>query len=678
MNRAAIIGLVIFPLLGLLGYSTYHNWIHEIRTYHLPRTTTVKPEISALDAPLELGSLAGANSDIEFDLDLEFRAVDDSNHPNLLQTDDLNNGLRIEITGKTIALISSSTNRPAEPDGLVFSTALEIGRWYRFRLSALSQGSVRIQLADDHPIVLNRRSFKANNVRIGIGFDNERRFSGDIRGLRIIYGPARSANEILLLPALAGGFLYAWCLFLYRQKLRSTFEQAYKIIINSSKTLKIGDLRSFLLPRSGAGSNLQNPDIETRRTIYCTVVAYGFVASVLWHFMAGMFYGVPTPWNSFLPAPISRFSDFYQIHSDWVRFHFGGVAYGLLYFPSTYLLVDPFTFFPTAYVAVAVFLAICCTFFAWYSYISLKSDNGWATARDMLLGCFLSYPFIFLVHTANLEFFVAMFVALFFFFYQRQQFRVAGFFLAFAISMKLMPGVFLVLLVSDRRYRMILSILAWITLLSLASLLIFEGGIRDGLSSYLSNFNQSQRMYFDLMVMRGDGNNFGHSLLNGARVLFPGAFPDMSPVLMPYAAFAAITFSIVSYLVVMRETEFWRKICLLTLCLDLLPYTSTDYKLIYPVLAAYLFINKRAAEPSDPYVAILFGLIVIPKGYFTIGSIAYKTVGIAATPALMTVLLAWLIFTSPRSLRSLSRQKTKNESEHRSSEANEMSIVRQR
>jgi hypothetical protein len=676
MNRAAIIGLVLFPLVTLLGYTAFHSWNHEIRTYRLARTTIVKPEISALDAPLELGSL-GANSDIEFDLELEFRAADDSNHPNLLQTDDLNNGLRIEITGETIALVSAPTGRPANPDGLVLSTALEVGRWYRLKLSALSPGSVRIQLNDDHPIVLNRRSFKANNVRIGIGFDNERRFSGDIRGLRIIYGPARSANEILLLPALAGGFFYAWFLFLYRHQLRSMFEQAHQITINGAKTFKISGLRSFKLPR-GAAPKLHNSDIETRRTIYCTVVAYGFVASVLWHFMASMFYGVPAPWNSFLPDPISRFSDFYQIHSDWVRFHFDGVAYGLLYFPSTYLLVDFFTFFPTAYIAVAVFLAICCTFFAWYSYMSLKSDSGWATARDMLLGCFLSYPFVFLVHTANFEFFVAMFVALFFFFYQRQQFRIAGFFLAFAISMKLMPAVFLVLLVSDRRYRMILGILAWVILLSLTPLLIFEGGIRDGLSSYLSNFNQSQRMYFDLMVIKGDGNNFGHSLLNGVRVLFPNAFPDMRPILMPYAAFAVVAFSIISYLVVMRETEFWRKVCLLTLCLDLLPYTSTDYKLIYPVLAAYLFINKKGASPSDPYIAILFGLIVIPKGYFTIGNIAYKTIGIAATPALMTALLAWLIFTSPRGLRRLSQHEDKDELKHRSSEANEMSVVRQR
>jgi hypothetical protein len=60
MNRAAIIGLVLFPLLGLLGYTALHNWINEIRTYHLPKTTTVKPEISALDAPLELGSLGAA------------------------------------------------------------------------------------------------------------------------------------------------------------------------------------------------------------------------------------------------------------------------------------------------------------------------------------------------------------------------------------------------------------------------------------------------------------------------------------------------------------------------------------------------------------------------------------------------------------------------------------------
>jgi hypothetical protein len=664
MNRAAIIGLVLFPLLGLFGlYGSTHfeSWNHELRTYGLPRTTVLKSEISASDVPFELGSLAGSSPDTDLELELEFRAANTSNYPNLLQTDDLNTGLRIEIAGSTIALVSAPANRPAEPEGQILSSALEIGRWYSLKMTASSHGSALIQLSDERPIALKQRFFAAKKFRIGVGFNNERRFSGDIRNLRITFGPVRSATETLTLLALIVGFLYASCLFVFRRKLPllyarcllfyihqlpSALEKAHHFVANSPK--------SFRLPRS---AEPQNADVGKRRTIYCTIVAYGFVASVFWHFMAGMFYNVPAPWNSFLPEPISRFSDFYQVNSDWVRFHFDGVAYGLLYFPSTYLIVNAFSLFPSAYTGVGVFLAISCTFFAWYSYINLRSDSVWSTARDMLLGCFLSYPFIFLVHTANMEFFVAGFVALFLFFYQREQFGIAGFFLAFAISMKLMPGVFLVLLLSDRRYRMILEIFAWVILLSLTPLLIFKGGILDGISTYLSNFNLSQRMYFDLMVISEGGNNFGHSLLNGARVLFHGAFPDMTSILRPYAVLAVAVFGFVSYLVVMRETEFWRKVCLLTLCLDLLPYTSTDYKLIYPLLTAYLFINKKSTAPSDPYIATLFGLIVIPKGYFTLGHIPYKTIGIVFTPALMIAFLAWLMVTSPGGFRSLGQRK---------------------
>ena len=157
-----------------------------------------------------------------------------------------------------------------------------------------------------------------------------------------------------------------------------------------------------------------------------------------------------------------------------------------------------------------------------------------------------------------------------------------------------------------------------------------------------------ERMYFDLMVISGAGNNFGHSLLNGARVLFPRLLGDITPILKPYAVFAVTVFAFISYLVVRREGELWRKVCLLVLCLDLLPYTSTDYKLIYLVLTAYLFINKPTVSSSDSYVAALFGLMVVPKAYFTFRGLPYNTVGIALTPALMFSLLVWLVATTPK------------------------------
>jgi hypothetical protein len=71
------------------------------------------------------------------------------------------------------------------------------------------------------------------------------------------------------------------------------------------------------------------------------------------------------------------------------------------------------------------------------------------------------------------------------------------------ISMKLFPAVFLILLLSDKKYREILYTLLYVFILSLIPLLIFDGGIRSGLGNYLNNLTASQKMYAELMIMGG-------------------------------------------------------------------------------------------------------------------------------------------------------------------------------
>lgn len=88
------------------------------------------------------------------------------------------------------------------------------------------------------------------------------------------------------------------------------------------------------------------------------VVSVGFAAAFIRIFYQGTVLGKPYP-PLFTP-PVSRFGDFFQIWTDWYLHGFNVVAYGLSYFPSAYLLVEPLTWTGNPWIAVRIFLTIYC------------------------------------------------------------------------------------------------------------------------------------------------------------------------------------------------------------------------------------------------------------------------------------------------------------------------------
>ncbi|MBM4137866.1 MAG: DUF2029 domain-containing protein [Nitrospira sp.] len=279
------------------------------------------------------------------------------------------------------------------------------------------------------------------------------------------------------------------------------------------------------------------------------LVAVLFSANLIFYYIVGYFHNEVFPRNTYLPAPITRFGDFYNMYSAWTQHKFAGVGYGLSYFPAAYLIVHPFTLIKDPYKSVAVFETIFVIFFVCYTYRYFPWHNVYDKLLSTLVLTLFTYPVAFTWHTGNLEAALFILVCLFYINYSKGNIRFANFFIAFAISSKLFPGVFLVLYLRDKKFKDLIWVVFYCAILSVVPLLIFKGGILDGFDIYLSNLRASQEMYNQLMIIGRPGVHFGHSLINGIRVLTNDSF-DMNKVIFPYAVFAGLVFLFITLFIV--------------------------------------------------------------------------------------------------------------------------------
>jgi hypothetical protein len=218
-----------------------------------------------------------------------------------------------------------------------------------------------------------------------------------------------------------------------------------------------------------------------------------------------------------------------------------------------------------------------------------------------------------------------------------------------AIAMKVFPAVFIVLFLAKKQYKYIFFSGLLVFFLSWLPLYLFKGGLDAGLDIYLSNLHTSQQMYADLMILSNAGNHFGHSLLNSLRMILGEDFPSMTNVLKPYLLFALTIFLFISFFIIFIERKLWKQVTLLVACMCLLPYTSTDYKLLSFFIPLYLFINdnsKKNPEPFNFFYIILFSLLLIPKSYGYFQKWPLYTINSVLNTLIMIVIILLIITTS--------------------------------
>jgi hypothetical protein len=139
--------------------------------------------------PINLGALGESNDHLAVLVRLDFESSDTSNYPNLLQTDSLNQGLRLELSGSTIALIAGSPGNGIPYQVFVISKTLSSHNWHNMVMRIVEGRYVDVKI--DGVLVGAIKfdiPFSTRDVRVGIGFDETRRFHGDIKNIDVLVG----------------------------------------------------------------------------------------------------------------------------------------------------------------------------------------------------------------------------------------------------------------------------------------------------------------------------------------------------------------------------------------------------------------------------------------------------------------------------------------------------------
>lgn len=143
--------------------------------------------LSEQQSPIELGALEARFPALKFDLD--FKVADATGHPNLLQTDTVNQGLRLELSGRVLALIVGSPRDGVPYQISPISTNLSTGTWHHLTLRTLIGRYIDVTLDGIlRGIVRVDKPFSLQDIRIGAGFDDARRFQGELKNIQVSAG----------------------------------------------------------------------------------------------------------------------------------------------------------------------------------------------------------------------------------------------------------------------------------------------------------------------------------------------------------------------------------------------------------------------------------------------------------------------------------------------------------
>lgn len=366
------------------------------------------------------------------------------------------------------------------------------------------------------------------------------------------------------------------------------------------------------------------------------IIIAGFSIAVYYHYILGTYLGLTYPYDTFLFRPNDKFMDFFNmLASPYVN----GQLF-LTQFPFGQRLAQSFTIFPPK-IGLVVFFTIFISFFLYVNYSNLKTSIKEQTIKNVFVFSVITYPFLMVVDRSNIEVFVFIFLYLFIHFYRKQQTLISVAFLSCAISMKLFPAVFVVLLASDKKYKEILYTFLLVMLISVCGYFSYEGNLIHNIILHLNGLNR----YTGIYAIGNEGLYFGHSLWGVVKLIIIGSNIQCPATLATkaYSISVLILFAFVSLYIVFKEKVFWKKIALLVFSMNLFPFVSNDYKLIHIFLPLFLFINDENNDRFDWLYVVLFGLLLIPKAYVHYHLNPEITSSIIINPLLMAFFIIFIM-----------------------------------
>ena len=391
------------------------------------------------------------------------------------------------------------------------------------------------------------------------------------------------------------------------------------------------------------------------RTIALIVIA-GFAIAVLYHFLISRFsYGYP--FSTFLFRPEDRFNDF-KNSLRCVDHSLGGPSWdplmqspywktGWPFITILYYLFLPFGLKWGTAIFISLFV-ITISLFLWENLKSLTIKKR--IAHTLILSLF-TYPVLFAIDRGNAEMIVFAFLAIFFSCFGRNSHFIGLVALACAIAMKAHPAVFLILLACDRKIKDCF----FVVFLSIGLNIVAAAALPGGLSHNLSNsLSDTISLYRKSYIIGNEGLMFGNSLWGVGKVaLFcvergSSAISELGSTFtklqFPYLCFCMAVFSLTCLYVLHFKTSWWKRVTLLTFSMILFPYVSADYRLLHIYFPMLFFINSNFQSNYTKYFMIIFGLLLVPKGYYHLPFCNEATIQVVLNPLIMVIAMFMIIW----------------------------------
>jgi hypothetical protein len=376
------------------------------------------------------------------------------------------------------------------------------------------------------------------------------------------------------------------------------------------------------------------------------------------------------PFNTFLFQPSLRFSDFTVYDPRFAVWGQGDQFFSLRGFKFDYpapMLLGQLAYYKLSpaplytYLGTVVLFALTGGLLA-AMVIPKHSRVRWLAAAAAVSTAVFSFPLFFLIDRANIEGLVWIATSLGLAFFATHRYARAALLLALAASMKIFPGVLLLLLLARKRYRDFCIALAAIGVFTCVSLWVTgpttsraAQGIMDGLA-FLRQVQIFEYRPVDI--------SFDHSLFAFVKQVCFRVFHDIPRVkaLLPqiylvYGLLSGVVFAAI-YVKSIRRLPVLNQILTLTSFSILLPYVSFDYTLLHLFVPFTMLMLVLATDGADGRLRLtktqLMCLLVPYAVLFTPQSyLVYHVVGYGAqvkTLALCALIVAAIRIPLPSTL----------------------------
>ncbi len=378
----------------------------------------------------------------------------------------------------------------------------------------------------------------------------------------------------------------------------------------------------------GLINNLDNNNMqhtfEAKLKNIISIILWGFIIAVVYHFfIQGFLLHKEYPHNTFLFLSQDRFNDFYnmlpicrKLNPYFETVHF----FTSNYFPLLNVLFWMFSLFNKDF-AFFLFL-VCFVIVAWKlcsNFLINKFKNKIELHKTVFILLFLNYGFLFALDRGNSELYLFLFVGLFLYAYNNKKYHLAALYLAIASAFKLYPLLFILLFISEKKYKELAYTIFYFILFTCISLLLFKQGFELNLIHVLNGFELKNSQLSNLPL---ENNNYfiqGSSLFNAFKILLIKCRINIKDIYSTYINITIIITLIASIYIIFIEQKLWVKATIITLLVILLPHISGDYKLILliPCILLYLIEDNVQSVSRINYklISVLLGILIIPKSY---------------------------------------------------------------